>query len=266
MKDFKNFKTYKKQKKDYSLIKRKIFLIVLSACLFIAFFYGIYKGLYFLNNTQKSKLRYVYIKGNKILKSSYLVNTLHTGNNTKLNNKLKVDVYNKLMKNPFIAESRVAIIKPDTLYIDIKEKVPLCILDFNNKQFVFSNSGQYITDRIDPQKINIYKILHIKMANLTPQINNKNVILALVDLYKKLDKLEKISYIMIVGNEFEVFLENGVMVKANVFNCDYNKSTGRLETIWPKLLPDIKKIESVSICYPDRIIIKWKTKEINSGR
>jgi cell division protein FtsQ len=267
MKDFKNFKTYKKQKKDYSLIKRKIFFVVLLACLFIAFFYAIYKGLYFLNNTtQNSKLRYVYIKGDKILKSSYLVNNLHIENNTKLDNQLKVDVYNKLMKNPFIAKSSVAIIKPDTLYIDIKEKVPLCVLDFNNKQFVFSSSGQYITDRIDPQKLNIDKILHIKMASLTPQINNKNVILALVDLYKKLDKLEKISYIMMEGNRFEVFLENGVMVKANALNCNYNKSIGRLEEIWPKLVPDIEKIESVSICYPDRIIIKWKTKEINSGR
>lgn len=266
MKDFKNFKTYKKQKKDYSLIRRKVFFLVFFASLLIIFFYAAYKGLCFLNNANTSKLKYIYIKGDKILKSNYLANSLPIGNNTKLDNQLKVKVYNNLIKNPFIDKARVAIIKPDTLYIDIKEKVPLCVLDFNNKQYVFSNSGQYITDRIDPQKINIDKILHIKMANLTPQINNKNIVLALVDLYKKLDKLEKISYIILQDNKFGVLLKNGVMVEANVLDCDYDKSIERLKTVWPKLLPDIGKIERILICYPDRIIIKWRTKEIDSGR
>ncbi|MGC8706246.1 MAG: cell division protein FtsQ/DivIB [Desulfurella sp.] len=266
MKDFKNFKTYKKTKKNYSNIKRKIFLKLLLVLILAVFFYGIYQVFYILKNSQESKLRYVYIKGNKILQSNYLIHSLGISNNTKLNSHLKLDVYNKLKKNPFIENAKIAIIKPDTLYIDINEKTPLCILEVNNKQLLFSNDGQYITDNIDPKKIKVDKILHIKMANLTPQINDKKVLLTLVNLYKKLDKLEKISYIIMEDNKFGVNLKNGIMVTANMFNCDYDKSIKRLEIIWPKLLPDTDKIENVSICYPDRIIIKWKTKETKSGR
>lgn len=266
MKDFKNFKAYKKPKKDYSLIKRKLLLILLSTFLVVIFIYAIFRGLYFLKNAQESKLKYVYIKGNGIIESKYLIKSLKIGNDTKLNNQLKIDVYNELIKNPYIAQANVATIKPDTLYIDIKEKKPLCILELNNRQLIFSSNGQYMTDNVDSQKINTNKILHIQMSNLTTQINNKRVVLGLVKLYKKLDKLEKISYISMEDNKFGVYFENGIMVKANMLNCDYDKSIARLETIWQKLLPDSKKIESVSICYPDRIIIKWKTKEINSGR
>lgn len=266
MKDFKNFKAYKKPKNNYSLIKRKLILILILVIFAVVFIYVILKGLSFLKNAQESKLRYVYIKGNGIIDSKYLIKSLKISNGTKLNNQLKIDVYNELMKNPYIAQANVATIKPDTLYIDIKEKKPLCILELNNRQLIFASNGQYMTDHIDSQNINTNKILHIKMANLTTQINNKSVVLGLVKLYKKLDKLEKISYIKMEDSKFEVYFENGIMVKVNMFDCDYDKSTARLETIWQKLLPDIKKIESVSICYPDRIIIKWKTKEINSGR
>ncbi|MGB9755290.1 MAG: cell division protein FtsQ/DivIB [Desulfurella sp.] len=266
MKDFKNFKSYKKPKKNYSLIKRKIILIIISAVLVVVFIYAAFKGLYFLKNAQESKIKYIYIKGNSIIDSKYLIKSLKINKDTKLNNQLKIDVYNELMKNPYIAQANVATIKPDTLYIDIKEKKPLCILEANNRKLMFSSNGQYMTDDVNSQQINTNKILHIKMSNLTTQINNKSAVLGLIKLYKKLDKLEKISYISMEDNKFEVYFENGIMVKANMFDCDYDKSAARLETIWQKLLPDVKKIESVSICYPDRIIIKWKTKEINSGR
>ncbi len=266
MKDFKNFKSYKKTNKKSSNIKKFFTISILFGILILIVSYSIYKGFYFLKNFEEKKIKYIYVTGNNIINSNYLINSLKIDNNTKLSKQLQIEVYNKLRQNPFIAYANVAIIKPDTLYIDIKEKKPLCIIEFNNRQLLFAENGQYITDSIDPKKIKTNKILHIKMSNLTPQINNKNTVLGLVKLYKKLDKLEKISYISMVGNKFDVFLENGIMVKANMENCDYDKSIERFKIIWPKLLPDIQKIESVSICYPDRIIIKWNTKEINSGR
>ncbi len=266
MKDFKNFKSYKKTKEKPSNIKKFFTIFILFGILILILSYSIYKGLYFLKNFEETKLKYIYVTGNNIINSNYLISNLKIDDNTKLSKQLQIEVYNELRQNPFIDSANVAIIKPDTLYIDIKEKKPLCLIEFNNRQLFFADNGQYITDSIDPKKINTNKILHIKMSNLTPQINNKSTVLDLVKLYKKLDKLEKISYISMEGNKFDVFLENGIMVKADMKNCDYDKSMERLKMIWPKLMPDIQKIESVSICYPDRIIIKWNTKEINSGR
>jgi len=265
MKDFKNFRNYKRtQKKPLHL--RKFLWVFVFLVVSGIIFYAVYKAFIFLSNTKNTQLKYVYIKGNNFLQSQYIYDTLRINNNTKLTNELKIQVYNILKKDPFIKNVSVAIVEPDTLYINLEEKKPLCILENNNRQLLFDTNGQFITDNIDTKKINTNKILHIKMLNLTPQINEKSVVLSLVELYKRLDKLEKISYINMEDNSFDVFFENGMRIKANMKDCDYKKSVDRLTMIWPKLLPDVQKIDSVSICYPDRIIIKWKTKEIDSGR
>lgn len=266
MRDFKNFKTYNKPKKKRFAIKRSFFYPIIAILIIFVLIFITWRILFFLKSIQKSDLKYVYITGNHIVDSRYLLKNLNIANNSELTNSLKIRIYKNLLKNPWIKTAKVAILKPDTIYISIIEKKPLCVIVLANRQMVFSDNGEYVLNYKVSKDINLNNIIHINLADYSPLINNPKVILDLVKIYKKLDKLEKISYIRIEGNNFDVYLEKGVLVKLNLFNCDYNNSIERLGSIWPKLMPDAKNVDSISICYPDRIIIKWKAKELKSGR
>ncbi len=252
-----NQKKVDKGKNWIKIIGFFLIAVVFSSTVFASiYFYTKYTDKY-------SILKYVVIGGNKILSSKQIRNITLTNNAIAMDRYKEKDIYSKLMLNPWIKEARVAKIYPDTIYIKIKERKPCGILLFKNNVFLVDSDGNII-DRYQ-------KTLNIK-PDLLPHIVLKNsmymkenfLIKSILKIYEKLDKFDKINYIEVISDSYQlVHFSNSLNVVVNSLHCP-DVAFGHLKKEWLNLVNKKDRLESVSICFSNKFVLRWK-KEKKSG-
>ncbi len=263
--DYKNTKKSEPKRINYNTIAK----IVLSVLILILLSFGIYFSIYTYKIYTKKfyVLKHIYIEDNKILNRNYIIrNVMNINSARPLYLYNTQNIYSKLISNVWIQSAKVAKFYPDTIYIKIKERIPAGILYKEKKKFIIDDRGNIISNYGSNIYIstNLDNLPKIKINKNYKQNDLRNILNLSLKRFEKMNKIGKIDYIEVVSDSYELFhFKNGLIVAINALRCNAG-AYNRLEREWSELVSKKDKIEFVSICYHDKIVIKWK-KGANSG-
>ena len=254
MKDYSNLKEEIQEKKDKKGVILKFIYLSMAAILFL-FFISLMLYSYIEVSNKFARLKFIVISGNHILPKKNISNIIINSGNTELSTYNLSKIYYKIISNPWIKKARIAKIFPDTIYLIINEKKPAA--------FVYYNKDIYVIDS-DGDKIDIYK-KYLNMPISLPKIktksdilNNKSLLKSILTIYEKLDKIGKINYIDVVSGGYQVVnFSNGLNIVVNSLNCP-KVALRRLSQKWAYLNTLKSKLDSVSICFDNKFVLKWK--------
>jgi len=244
---------------NYSTIAK----IVLFVLVLILLSFGIYFSIYTYKIYTKKfyVLKHIYIEDNKILNRNYIIkNVMNINSARSLYLYNTQNIYSKLISNAWVQTAEIAKFYPDTIYIRIKERIPAGILYKQKKKFIIDDKGSIISN----YGSNIY--ISTKLDNLPKIKINKNykqndlsnILNLSLKRFEKMDKIGKIDYIEVVSDSYELFhFKNGLIVAINALRCNAG-AYNRLEREWSEFVSRKDKIEFISICYHDKIVIKWE--------
>ncbi len=240
-------------------ISKKVFAInaikfTISVLVFSLFAFGIIYG-YNQVSQRYARLKYIVIKGNSILPISIVKGFVASSGNGGLSTYNISKIYFKTISNPWIKKAKVAKIFPDTLYLVIEEKKPSAFIYYRRKVYIINNNGSVIGKYQSYLKLppNLPKV--VLNSNL---LENKQLLKAIVDIYEKLDKIGKINYIGVMSDSYQVVnFVSGLKVIVSSLNCP-PIAIGRLASKWSYLNSLKNKLDSVSICFNNKFVLKWK--------
>jgi cell division protein FtsQ len=252
--DYKNIdKEETGKRKSYSLKTVWAFFVLFFLLVFV--FLSIY--LYTLFTREHYILRYVAISGNHVLSADAIKSITLTNKATCINNHNEEDIYSGLIINPWVKRAYVAKIYPDTIYIKILERKPFGLVEFNDKAFIIDKDGSVIDIYKKGMNVDISNLPAI-MVNNKSYINKPYLMKAILDIYLKLDKLGKINYIEVISDSRQlVHFSNALNVVVDSLHCP-SSAFIHLEKAWLNLVRKRKRLDSVSICFSDKFVLKWK--------
>ncbi|WP_025270102.1 cell division protein FtsQ/DivIB [Hippea sp. KM1] len=252
-KDLKNETTKQKRGIDIKFLiniaKLTVSLVALGG-FFVLLAYG-----YNQYSSRFAKLRYIVIEGNSVLPKKLISSLTTKGKSLKLKEYREDLIYLNLISNPWIKEAHLAKIFPDTMYIKIKEKEPKGMLIFNKTTYIIDENGSVIDTYKPYLRLPSLKKITIDKKSF---LNNKTLLRSVMNIYEKLDKVEKINYIEIVSNSYQlVHFKGGLNVAVNSFDCP-EKAIVRLKEKWSYLYSLKDRLDSVSICFDNKFVLRWK--------
>ncbi len=256
MKDYSNLKGEAQEKKDKKSIILKFLHISMAVILFSLFIFLMLYSYVEVSN-KFAKLKFIVISGNHVLPKGNISNIIINSGNMKFSTYNLSKIYYKVISNPWIKEAKVAKIFPDTIYLTITEKKPAAFVYYNNKIYIIDNDG----NKIDTYKnyLNISNSLpKIRIKAKSSTLNNKLLLKSIISIYEKLDKIGKINYIDVVSDSYQVVnFSNGLNIVVNSLNCP-GVAIERLSKKWAYLNTLKSKLDSVSICFDNKFVLKWK--------
>jgi len=235
----------------FKSISSVLILFALFIFLFLAiYFYTLYTREYYV-------LKYVAISGNHVLSADTIKSLTLTNKASCINNHDEEDIYSSLIINPWVKMAYVAKIYPDTIYIKILERKPYGIVQSNEKIFIMDKSGNVIDTYKKGLNLDMSK-LPLIITEKQNDVNKPFLIKAILEAYRKLDKLGKINYIEIISDSHQlVHFANAFDVEIDSLNCP-SKAFEHLRKEWRNLLRKRKRLKSVSICFSDKFVLSWK--------
>ena len=254
MKDYSDFNKKEMVKPDKKELILKIvhFLVIVLSFSFFVFiiFYG-----YIQLSNRFARLKYIVVNGNYVLPKKLIYNIVANSGNIGFSTYDPAKIHFKIISNPWVKDARVATIFPDTIYVKISEKVPAAFVIYKNTVYIIDKNGAVI---------DTYKS-YLRLPKSLPKIrlksnflNNKPLLKATISMYEKLDKIEKINYIDVVSDSYQmVNFTNGLNVVVNSFSCP-EVAIKRLAQKWSYLSAIRNKLDSVSICFNNKFVLKWK--------
>ncbi len=254
MKDYSNFKEEMQEKKDKKGVILKFIYLTISIALFSFIIFLVLYSYVEISN-KFARLKFIVISGNRVLPRKSISNMVISSGTDELSTYKPSKIYYKIISNPWIKEAKVAKIFPDTIYLVIKEKKPAAFVYYNKDIYVIDNNG----NKIDTYKnyLNIPKYLP-KIKAKSNILNNNFLLKSIIDMYEKLDKIGKINYIDVVSSSYQVVnFSNGLKVVANSLNCP-KLALKRLSQKWAYLDTLKNKLDSVSICFDNKFVLKWR--------
>ncbi len=258
--DYKNTEKKAAPKRiDYGVALKVVLSILILIILSFGTFFSIYA--YKIYTKKFYVLKHIYIEDNNILDKNYIIkNIINIRSSRSFYFYNTQNIYAKLISNPWIKTAEIAKIYPDTIYIRIKERVPSGILYEQKKKFIIDSMGNIISN-YNSNKYMLFKLDSLPKIKINKSYkqNNLSSILSLsLKRFEKMDKISKIDYIEVVSDSYELFhFENGLNVAINALRCNAG-AYNRLKREWSELISKKDKIEFVSICFHDKIVIKWK--------
>ena len=236
---------------SYFIIEMAKFMFgfVLLASVLFVLVYG-----YSQFSSRFATLKKVYVNGNRVLAASYIAKE-GIGEFFKPINYYKLSsIYMSLVSDPWIKSARITKIYPDTIVINILEKRPIALV-YTPKGAVVIGKDGYIIDKYSPILKLPSSVCKIKIKQES-FLKDKNLIKSVITFYEKLDKIAKINYIEIVSDSYQVaYLVNGLKIGINSLDCP-SDALKRLRESLPYLLSLKDKIESVSICFNNKFVVK----------
>jgi len=203
-----------------------------------------------------SILKNVYVNGNSVLSARYLASVGIGKFYKQLSSYKESKIYSNLISIPWIEKASVAKIYPDSIIINVVEKKPKAIIYLNKKAFILDKDGNIISDYSNNLRLPS-RIERIYVNNKS-FLSNKKLIKSVIGFYEKLDKIAKINYIEIVSDSYQIaYLENGLKVGINSFGCP-SVALINFKRKLPYLLSVKNRLESVSICFSNKFVLKWK--------
>ncbi len=141
-------------------LTKYVFLYLTVAVIFIAITYLLIKGYTYITTTNIFGLKYIKIKGIKILKKEYVLNKLGLTYGENIFDINLFELKKKLLKDNWIKEVTIKRIIPDKIIINITEKIPVFILKDKNNLFYIDKNGNIIS------KVNKYIILNLPIVEI----------------------------------------------------------------------------------------------------
>ncbi len=256
MKDYSHFKEEMQEKKDRKGVILKFIYLTISITLFLFIIFLVLYSYVEISN-KFARLKFIVISGNRVLPKKIISNIIISNGTVKLSTYKPSKIYYKIISNPWIKEAKVAKIFPDTIYLVIKEKKPAAFAYYNNDIYIIDNNG----NKIDTYKnyLNIPKSLpKIKIKAKSNILSNNFLLKSTITMYEKLDKIGKINYIDVVSSSYQVVnFSNGLKVVVNSLNCP-KLALRRLSQKWAYLDTLKNKLDSVSICFDNKFVLKWR--------
>ena len=195
-------------------------------------------------------IKNVNITGNVLLTCNEIVNYLNL--NESFSFILPLDIQKKLEEHPYIASANAQLLLPNTLKIDIVERVPDAVW-WNGEKFLLIDANGFVLEQhLDSEHD---KNSYLAVAGDGANTRFKEVIDALKSstIYSDIK-----SVVFISKRRWDVTLTNGTLIKLP------EKNIPAATLILGKLLkqiPNDKGIDSIDLrCIPDKVYIKYNDK------
>lgn len=129
--------------------------IVLLA-LFVLFIGGLWQG---IQKTDLLKLKNIKIEGAAPATETRLRKNITINPGDSLWEK-SVEKQAEIAKlDPWVEKAQVRRVFPNTIVIDVKERVPFAVMNESNGQFKYLDTSNTIIDKAEPEKVGLYPIL-----------------------------------------------------------------------------------------------------------
>jgi len=228
--------------------------LVLGSALFAGIVFAVVLG-YNEVSRRYAQLRYVIVAGNRVVPTDTIKRFISSSGSGGLSSYSLSKIYFKIISNPWIKSVRIAKIFPDTIYIVVVEKKPVAFVYYKKNIYVIDKNGSLI-DRYEK---------YVKLPRNLPRIvlkanllKDKQLLKSIVNLYEKLDKIGKINYIDVVSESYQVvYFDGGLKVVVSSFDCP-DVAIERLKRKWNYLNSIKDRLDSVSICFDNKFVLKWK--------
>ncbi|WP_035587761.1 cell division protein FtsQ/DivIB [Hippea jasoniae] len=241
-----------RHKLDFIVFIAKLITSVLFVVgIFAVVVYG-YKQL----SNRYAILKYIDINGNHVIDRNSIVSAILNPNLNNINNYSPQKIYMKLITNPWISSASVSVVYPDTIIVNITEKKPKAIVKTSKSTYIIDSNGSIISSYSKNLHLpeNLYTIILKDNRFLKSQDLLKNVL----RMYKKLDNVEKINYIEVVSQSYQlVHFKGGLTVSINSFDCP-DRAIKHLKEKISYLNSLASKLKEVSICFENKFVLKWK--------
>lgn len=260
--DYKNVdKAVEKKKKNVNWLKITGISLFFALIIFIfsasAYFYVGY-------SKKHNVLKYVAVAGNNILTSKYIRNITQTDKSRYMDSCRVKNIYSKLILNPWVKKAYVAKLYPDTIYIKIIEKKPKSVFQTNKNMYLIAENGKVIDKYEKGLNVNV-NLLPLIVAKNPKYIEDHYLLASVIKMYNKLDKFNKISYIKILSEGYQlVHFSNSLNVAVNSLNCPH-EAFEHLRKEWSNLVSKKDKLDSVSICFSNKFVLRWKKEKKGVG-
>ncbi len=253
--DLKNLGSKNSSKKKYIESKFKIVSSIFIAMFIIGligssvFFYVRYTKRHYV-------LKYVAVTGNKVLSINLIKRIANVDSMKSMYDFSEKKIYSNLIFNPWIRKAYVAKIYPDTIYIMVDEWTPKGVVIIHKKQFIVNGKGDIISQYRKNLDIDISVLPRIVVHN--SNYMKGFLIGSIINIYEKLDKFGKINYIDVISDSYQlVHFANSLNVAVDSLNCPKEAFT-HLKKEWDNLVSKRKKLDSVSICFVNKFVLRWK--------
>ncbi len=260
--DYKDLGSKKSVKQKNSKSRWKIALVVF-VLLFVA---GVFSALayFYVGYTNKHYvLKYVAITGNKVLSVRQIKKLAELDKTGSMYDYSEKSIYSKLMLNPWIKKAYVAKLYPDTIYVKIMEWIPEGLIVSGKKKLIVGENGNVIDAYKKGLNVDISKLPRIVVTS--PNYIKDFLIRSIINIYEKLDKFGKINYIEVISDSYQlVHFNNSLNIAVNSLNCP-NKAFVHLQKEWGSLVSERGKLDSVSICFDNKFVLRWKKEKKGGG-
>ncbi len=222
--------------------------------IFAGFVFAIVFGYQEISN-RYARLKYVVITGNSIIPTKVIKQYIANSGSGGLSSYSLSRIYFKILSNPWVKSAKIAKIFPDTLYIVITEKKPVAFVYYKKTVYLIDKNGSLISRYEKYVKLpkSLPKI--VLKANL---LKDKQLLKSIVNLYEKLDKIGKINYIDVVSESYQVaYFDGGLKVIVSSIDCP-DIAIERFRKKWRYLNSVKDRLDSVSICFDNKFVLKWK--------
>ncbi len=259
--DYKDLDNKKAQKTNYKKLFRAagiVFVIVFVAATIAALTY------FYIGYAKKHYvLKYVAITGNKVLSVETIKKQAALNKTKSMYSYDEKTIYSKLMLNLWIKKAYVAKLYPDTIYIKIVEWTPKGLVIAGKKRLIVNKNGDVIDTYKKGLNIDYNNLVHIALKN---QNHIKNFLIhSIINIYEKLDKFGKINYIDVISDSYQlVHFNNSLNIAVNSLNCPA-KAFIHLRKEWNKLVSRAGELDSVSICFENKFVLRWKKEKKGGG-
>ncbi|WP_022669960.1 cell division protein FtsQ/DivIB [Hippea alviniae] len=253
MLDYKQVSGDKKKRKLPDIIVEIAKLIFASSIVGVVAFFLIYGYTQFSHRF--AVLKNVYVNGNSVLSAKYLASVGIGKFYKPLSSYSESRIYANLMSVAWIKKASVAKVYPDSIVINVVEKSPKALVYLNKSIFVVDKNGDIIGRYSSFLKLPGLAKIYINNKTF---LDDKKLVKSVIAFYEKLDKIAKINYIEIVSDSYQIaYLVNGLKVGINSFGCP-DVALVNFKRKLPYLLSMKKRLESVSICFSNKFVLKWK--------
>ena len=115
----------------------------------------------FLINNYLSKINFyeinkIIVKGNNFILADDIIQVVKKSINNNLFNLEVKNIQNHVNKSPFIKGSKIYTILPSNLIIEIKEIIPLAIIEYNNNIYFIDQNSNHI--KADNNSLNHFNV------------------------------------------------------------------------------------------------------------
>lgn len=228
-------------------------------CFFVFIIFSSFKMITYLKDSNFFRVKEINVKGTHFLLKEDITKALSVKPGMSI---FEIDIdrlKERLKKEPWIREARVERRFPNTLNIDIQERVPFAVL-LSKERYLLDDSG-FVIKRVDDEKqanplIKGAENVDIEIGNRVSKEGVRKGLEILKSLKSAgLYDLKDISMIDISKGERVSVKTRDMDIRLNTDN--FKREISRLKTVSKLLKRDKRRIAYVDLSFEKKIIVKY---------